>query len=135
MRSNAEAALEALKKLQPEKATVLRDGTWQPGLDASELVPGDIISVKVGDRVPADARVLELQTTTVGIEQAQLTGESVAGLKDEEPVSKNVDITGKTNMLFSSTAVCNGKCTALVTSTGMSTEIGKIQAAVTEVTS
>jgi Ca2+-transporting ATPase len=130
--SNAEAALEALKKLQPEKATVLRDGTWQPGLDASELVPGDIISVKVGDRVPADARVLELQTTTVGIEQAQLTGESVAVLKDEEPVSKNVDITGKTNMLFSSTAVCNGKCTALVTSTGMSTEIGKIQAAVTE---
>jgi Ca2+-transporting ATPase len=101
-------------------------------MDAAELVPGDIIAVKVGDRVPADARVLELQTTTVGIEQAQLTGESVTVLKDEAPVAKTVDITGKTNMLFSSTAVCNGKCTALVTNTGMSTEIGKIQAAVTE---
>jgi Ca2+-transporting ATPase len=130
--SSAEAALEALKKLQPEKATVLRNGEWQHEMDAVDLVPGDIIAVKVGDRVPADARVLELQTTTLGVEQAQLTGESVAVQKDIDECGEDVDITGKVNMLFSSTAVCNGKCLAVVTSTGMQTEIGKITASVQE---
>jgi Ca2+-transporting ATPase len=130
--SNAEAALDALKKLQPEKCTVLRDGHWVVDSDAGDLVPGDVIQVKVGDRVPADARVIQLLTTTLGIEQAQLTGESVSVTKEVEPVSADADITAKINMLFSSTAVCNGKANAVVTATGMSTEIGIIQEAVTK---
>eukprot|EP00966_Prymnesium_polylepis_P099369 2301394-Prymnesium_polylepis.1 len=61
---SAQSALDALQKLQPEKARCLRDGAWQHDMAAAELVPGDIIEVRVGDRVPADARVVKLMTTT-----------------------------------------------------------------------
>jgi Ca2+-transporting ATPase len=128
--SNAEQALEALKKLQPETAMVLRNGSWIQ-MEAQDLVPGDIVDVRVGNRVPADLRLIKLKTTTLRVEQSQLTGESQSVSKDVDVVSdKNCVIQGKTNMLFSSTALSNGHCIGVVVATGMSTEIGVIQSAV-----
>lgn len=127
--SNAENALEALKSLQAQHAVVLRDGHTQE-IESRELVPGDIVFVKAGDKVPADCRVLELLTTTLRVEQAALTGESETAMKDVHAVEVDTDITGKTNMLFSSTSITNGKAKALVVSIGMETEIGTIQASV-----
>jgi len=128
--SNAEKALDALKKLQPDHAHVLRDGTWQE-IEAEDVVPGDLVEVKVGDKVPADMRVIKLNTTTIRIEQSQLTGESQSVSKEIEPVKeKDCVIQGKVNMLFASTTVSNGGCLGVVTGTGMRTEIGKIQDAV-----
>eukprot|EP00929_Paragymnodinium_shiwhaense_P007944 TRINITY_DN111869_c0_g1_i1.p1 TRINITY_DN111869_c0_g1~~TRINITY_DN111869_c0_g1_i1.p1 ORF type:complete len:1036 (-),score=338.47 TRINITY_DN111869_c0_g1_i1:167-3274(-) len=133
--SNAEAALDALKKLQPDHAMVLRGGRWE-SIDAVDLVPGDVVEVKVGDKVPADMRMCKLKTTTIRIEQSQLTGESQSVSKEVQPVTgaKAADcvIQEKTNMLFASTTVSNGAAVGIVTSTGMQTEIGIIQSAVTE---
>mmetsp|Transcript_106773 Transcript_106773/g.284090 ORF Transcript_106773/g.284090 Transcript_106773/m.284090 type:complete len:1040 (-) Transcript_106773:124-3243(-) len=128
--SNAEKALDALKKLQPDHATVLRGGHWQT-VEAADLVPGDLAEVKVGDKVPADMRLVKLKTTTIRIEQSQLTGESQSVSKEPEPVpEKDCVIQGKLNMLFASTTVSNGACIGVVVGTGMSTEIGVIQSAV-----
>lgn len=74
--SNAEKALDALKDLQCESAKVLRDGFLVPDLPARELVPGDIVELRVGDKVPADMRVAVLKTSTLRVEQSSLTGES-----------------------------------------------------------
>ncbi|CAE8734942.1 unnamed protein product, partial [Polarella glacialis] len=101
--SNAEKALDALKKLQPDNAMVLRDGRWQQ-IDAVDVVPGDVTEIKVGDKVPADMRLIKLKTTTIRIEQSQLTGESQSVAKESEPVTElDCVIQGKTNMLFAST--------------------------------
>lgn len=126
--SNAESALEALKELQSATATVVRNGALIPALPATELVPGDIVHVRVGDKVPADCRVLKLKTTTTRVDEGSLTGESVTVQKVTEPVQADARIQAKINMVFSSTTVSNGTFIALVTATGMSTEIGKIQA-------
>mmetsp|Transcript_63049 Transcript_63049/g.184368 ORF Transcript_63049/g.184368 Transcript_63049/m.184368 type:complete len:1040 (-) Transcript_63049:206-3325(-) len=127
--SNAEKALDALKKLQPDNAMVLRGGHWQQ-VEAEEVVPGDVVEVKVGDKVPADMRLVKLKTTTLRIEQSQLTGESQSVSKEVEPVEKDVVVQSKTNILFSSTTVSNGACVGIAVGTGMSTEIGNIQSAV-----
>jgi len=133
--SKAEKALDALKKLAPECAFVLRDGNWT-SVDAEDVVPGDILEVKVGDKVPADCRVMRLKTTTIKIEQSQLTGESQSVSKEPDPLPKSKEkdcvIQEKSNLLFSSTTISNGACVAVVVATGMSTEIGIIQAAVTK---
>lgn len=131
--SNAEKALDALKKLQPDTAMVLRDGRWEH-VDATDLVPGDIVEVKVGDKVPADMRMVKLKTTTIRIEQSQLTGESQSVAKELDPIkqSDGCVIQEKVNMLFASTTVSNGACWGVVTGTGMRTEIGEIQSRVTE---
>jgi Ca2+-transporting ATPase len=130
--SNAEAALEALKELQSETARVLRDGKMST-INSREIVPGDIIEVKVGDRVPADARLIELKTTSLRIDQSQLTGESQSVAKDVTPPTVSEDdlvVQAKTNVLFATTTVVGGIARALVTDIGMATEIGKIQLAV-----
>eukprot|EP00931_Biecheleriopsis_adriatica_P020101 TRINITY_DN13521_c1_g1_i1.p1 TRINITY_DN13521_c1_g1~~TRINITY_DN13521_c1_g1_i1.p1 ORF type:complete len:1040 (-),score=270.85 TRINITY_DN13521_c1_g1_i1:70-3189(-) len=133
--SKAEKALDALKKLAPDTAFVLRNGSWAT-IDAEELVPGDVLEVKVGDKVPADLRVLKLKTTTIKIEQSQLTGESQSVAKEVEALDmakfKDCVIQEKHNLLFSSTTVSNGACLGVVVATGMETEIGIIQAAVTK---
>jgi Ca2+-transporting ATPase len=130
--SNAEKALDALKKLQPDSAMVLREGSWQ-SIEAQDVVPGDLVEVRVGDKVPADIRLVRLTTTTIRIEQSQLTGESQSVSKELEPVKdKDCVIQGKVNMLFASTTVSNGACWGCVVGTGMSTEIGVIQSAVKE---
>ncbi|XVF76558.1 hypothetical protein PTKIN_Ptkin13bG0275400 [Pterospermum kingtungense] len=124
--NNAEKALEALKEIQSEQATVIRDGVKIPNLPAKELVPGDIVELKVGDKVPADMRVLELVSSTLRVEQGSLTGESEAINKTNKSVSEDADIQGKRSMVFAGTTVVNGNCICLVTQIGMETEIGKV---------
>mmetsp|Transcript_20295 Transcript_20295/g.44334 ORF Transcript_20295/g.44334 Transcript_20295/m.44334 type:complete len:1049 (-) Transcript_20295:1149-4295(-) len=131
--SNAEAALEALKDLQGETARVLRGGKVISDLPSRELVPGDVVELHVGDKVPADIRVVQLRTATVRAEQASLTGESVAVSKSTDPVGDaNCELQAKENMLFSGTAIANGTVVGIVTATGMGTEIGKIQSQIQE---
>lgn len=90
------------------------------------------MELRVGDKVPADCRVIQLRTATLRSEQASLTGESVAVLKSTEPVKDELcELQGKECMLFAGTAIANGNCVCIVNDTGMSTEIGKIQASLT----
>lgn len=126
--SNAEKALEALKEMQCESAKVLRDGVLLPNLPARELVPGDIVELNVGDKVPADMRVSSLKTSTLRVEQSSLTGEAMPVLKGANlVVTDDCELQGKENMVFAGTTVVNGSCVCVVTSIGMDTEIGKIQ--------
>jgi Ca2+-transporting ATPase len=124
--SNAEKALEALKEIQSEHATVIRDGMKIHNLPARELLPGDVVELRVGDTVPADMRVLQLISSTLRIEQGSLTGESEAVNKSHKAVPEDTDIQGKRCMVFAGTTVVNGHCICLVTQTGMETEIGKV---------
>lgn len=130
--SNAEKALEALKEIQSESATVIRDGRKMFNLPAKELVPGDIVELRVGDKVPADMRVISLVSSTIRLEQGSLTGESEAVSKTVKPVPENSDIQGKKCMVFAGTTVVNGNCFCLVTNIGMSTEIGKVHSQIHE---
>ncbi|KAI4311426.1 hypothetical protein MLD38_036325 [Melastoma candidum] len=126
--TNAEKALEALKEMQGEFGRVLRGGRLVPDLPARELVPGDIVELRVGDKVPADMRVVALKTSTFRVEQSSLTGEAAPVLKGTGPVLvEDCELQAKENMVFSSTVVVNGCCTCVVAGTGMNTEIGKIQ--------
>ncbi|CAL5193970.1 unnamed protein product [Lathyrus oleraceus] len=124
--SNAEKALEALKEIQSEHASVIRNNERVPSLPAKELVPGDIVELKVGDKVPADMRVVELISSTLRLEQGSLTGESEAVNKTNKHVAEDTDIQGKKCVVFAGTTVVNGHCFCLVTHTGMNTEIGKV---------
>ncbi|KAH7519450.1 hypothetical protein FEM48_Zijuj08G0037400 [Ziziphus jujuba var. spinosa] len=126
--SNAEKALEALKEMQCESGKVLRDGYVVPDLPARELVPGDIVELRVGDKVPADMRVAILKTSTLRVEQSSLTGEANPVLKGTDPIFvDDCELQAKENMVFAGTTVVNGSCICIVISTGMNTEIGKIQ--------
>ena len=124
--SNAEKALDALKEIQSEHAVVIREGAKISNLPAKELVPGDIVELKVGDKVPADMRVVELISSTLRSEQGSLTGESEAVNKTNKRVDEDADIQGKRCMVFAGTTVVNGNSICLVTQTGMDTEIGKV---------
>ncbi|KAF3658775.1 Calcium-transporting ATPase 4, endoplasmic reticulum-type [Capsicum annuum] len=130
--SNAEKALEALKEIQSETACVIRDGKRFSSLPAKELVPGDIVELKVGDKVPADMRVLSLISSTLRLEQGSLTGESEAVSKTTKAVPEDVDIQGKKCMVFAGTTVVNGNCICLVTEIGMDTEIGQVHSQIHE---
>nr|BCQ84887.1 sarco/endoplasmic reticulum calcium ATPase [Symplocarpus renifolius] len=131
--NNAEKALEALKEMQCEYAKVLRDGYYVPDLPARELVPGDIVELRVGDKIPADMRVASLKTSTLRVEQSSLTGESMPVIKGTSPVlMDDCELQAKECMVFSGTTVVNGSCICIVISTGMSTEIGKIQTQIHE---
>ncbi|KAA8520775.1 hypothetical protein F0562_014953 [Nyssa sinensis] len=126
--TNAEKALEALKEMQCESSKVLRDGYFVPDLPARELVPGDIVELRVGDKVPSDMRVAALKTSTLRVEQSSLTGEAMPVLKGTNPVfMDDCELQAKENMVFAGTTVANGSCICVVISTGMQTEIGKIQ--------
>lgn len=128
--SKAEKALEALKEMQSEQAKVLRDGCHVLDLPARELVPGDIVELRVGDKVPADMRIASLKTSTCRMEQSSLTGESMPVLKSTYPVPmSDCELQSKDCMVFAGTTVVNGCCTCIVVSIGMSTEIGKIREA------
>src|SRR3989344_4725078 len=126
----AEKAIEALKKLASLKATVIRDGQ-KNDIDAKELVPGDILLLETGDKVPADARLIEvfnLQT-----QEAALTGESNPVKKHTDPLQDKIALGDMKNMVFSGTIVVSGRARALVAKTGMQTEIGKIAAMIEKV--
>lgn len=131
--NNAERALEALKELQPHRARVLREDHFTSELPANELVPGDIVELRVGDKVPADIRIARLTTCTLRVEQSSLTGESNAVLKTNLPtVDEDVELQGKDCMLFAGTTIVNGGCLGIVINTGMATEMGSIQAQIQE---
>ena len=122
--SRAEKALEALRNMSAPHARVLRDGKEQI-IAASELVPGDIIFLEAGDFVPADARLLE--STNLKSEESALTGESVPAEKDARAaVAADAPIGDRTNMVFMGCSITYGTATAVVTGTGMNTEMGKI---------
>ena len=122
--SKAEKALDALKSMSAPHARVLRDGTEQI-VDAASLVPGDIIRLEAGDFVPADARLLH--SAGLKSEESALTGESVPSEKDaQEPVSADAALGDRVNMVFSGCSITYGTATAVVTATGMQTEMGKI---------
>jgi len=128
--SNAEAALEALKELQSEHAKVLREGIWKPIL-SRELVPGDIIELSVGNRSPADVRVLELLTPSLKVDQSSLTGEALPVTKFSKATLGSA-IDQKQNIVFSSSNIASGTSIAVVVETGMKTMIGGIQSLVHE---
>lgn len=122
--SKAEKSLEALKKLSSPMSKVLRDGYSQV-VPSSELVPGDIIIIEAGDYISADARIIE--QAKLQVDESSLTGESVAVNKTTEKIDdENISLGDQKNMLFSSTFTTYGRGVAVVTATGMNTEIGKI---------
>ena len=122
--SKAEKALDALKNLSAPHARVIRDGKEQV-IDASQLVPGDIIRLEAGDFVPADARLL--RSVSLKSEESALTGESVPAEKDAlAEISENAPLGDRHNMVFSGCSITYGTATAVVTATGMNTEMGKI---------
>lgn len=119
----AEKAIQALKKMASLKAKVIRNGKEQR-IDTSQLVPGDIILLETGDKVPADARIIEI--VDLHAQEAALTGESIPVRKAMGVLDENTPVADRYNMVFSGTIITKGKAKALVTETGMSTEIGKI---------
>ena len=122
--SKAEKALDALKSMSAPHARVIRDGK-EMVIDAAELVPGDIIRLEAGDFVPADARLLH--SVSLKSEESALTGESVPSEKDAELiVAEDAPLGDRSNMVFSGCSITYGTATALVTATGMDTEMGKI---------
>ena len=122
--SRAEKALEALKSLSAPHARVIRDGKEQV-IDAAQLVPGDIIRLEAGDFVPADARLV--RSASLKCEESALTGESVPAEKDAQAaVKENAPLGDRANMVFSGCSVTYGTAVAVVTATGMDTEMGKV---------
>ncbi len=122
--SKAERALDALKNMSAPHAKVLRDGR-EALIDASELVPGDIIRLEAGDFIPADARLLE--SAGLKSEESALTGESVPSEKDANAkLETGAPLGDRSNMVFSGCSITYGTGLAVVTATGMDTEMGKI---------
>ena len=122
--AKAEHSLDSLRKLSAPHANVLRDGV-RTNLPSSELVPGDIIFLEAGNMVPADARVL--QSTGLKVDESSLTGESTAVEKHNNKVfPESTPLGDRSNMVYSTSVVCTGHGTAVVTATGMQTEVGKI---------
>ena len=122
--SKAEKALDALQSLSAPHARVIRDGKEEV-IDAADLVPGDIIRLEAGDFVPADARLL--CSVSLKSEESALTGESVPSEKDASAeVDSNAPLGDRSNMVFSGCSISYGTATAVVTETGMNTEMGKI---------
>jgi Ca2+-transporting ATPase len=128
--NKAEEALESLKKLTAPKVKVLRDGTVIV-VDSASVVPGDILSLEEGDKVPADARVIE--HTALEIDEALLTGENMPVRKDLAVVKDpEATLADRVNMVFMGTIVTRGRGCAVVTATGMRTEMGRIASVVQE---
>jgi Ca2+-transporting ATPase len=121
--SRAEQAVAALRQMSAAHANVLRDGTRQ-SIPATEVVPGDLILVEEGDRVPADARLIH--STALRTAEAALTGESLPVSKDTLPITKEVGLGDRHNMIFSGTAATYGRGRAVVVATGMQTQMGRI---------
>jgi Ca2+-transporting ATPase len=119
----AEKSLDALKRLAGLKAKVLRNG-MPIEINATQIVPGDIILLETGDKVPADCRLIE--TYSLETQEAALTGESMPVVKDTKTISKIVGLGERKNVAYSGTIITKGRGKALVCATGMDTEIGKI---------
>jgi magnesium-transporting ATPase (P-type) len=116
-------AIEALTRMVPENATVVREGQKET-VPAAQLVPGDVVMLASGDKVPADVRLLSERNLQV--EEAALTGESLPTQKSVVPVAANVGMGDRTSMAFGGTHVTSGTATAVVVATGGATELGRI---------
>ena len=125
----AKKAIVALRKLAPPSTPVLRDGTVKR-IAAADIVTGDVIVLEVGERVPADGRVIE----SLGLEadESPLTGESLAVAKEEAPLADATLLADRNNMVFAGTTITRGRGKMVVTSTGMQTELGRITGLVLE---
>ncbi len=126
----AERAMAALKRMAAPTASVLRDGK-ETEVPARELAPGDIVLLKTGDRIPADARLIE--AVNLKADEASLTGESVPVEKTNKALPGEISIGDRRNMVFTGTAAVYGRGTAIITATGMATEFGKIATMLQEV--
>jgi len=119
----AEKSIQALKKMSTPKTTVKRDGQKKE-IDSTDVVPGDVIYLEQGDAVPADARLIEADS--LDTDEAALTGESTKVSKETGTVEEDAAVAEKSNMVFMNTHVVRGRGKAVVTDTGMDTEVGKI---------
>jgi Ca2+-transporting ATPase len=119
----AEEAVAALRRMSAAQARVIRDGA-RHGIPADEVVPGDIILIEEGDTIPADARLIT--STSLQTAEAPLTGESLPVSKDTAALTEEAEVGDRHNMVFSGTAATYGRGSAVVTATGMQTEMGRI---------
>ncbi|HLC74668.1 MAG TPA: cation-translocating P-type ATPase [Candidatus Nanoarchaeia archaeon] len=119
----AERSIEALKKLAAPRSKVLRNGRMEE-ISSRYIVSGDIIFVETGDKCPADARLIDI--SNLQTQEAVLTGESTPVEKQVNIISKSAMVADQRNMIFAGTIVTRGRASAVVTTTGMSTEFGKI---------
>ncbi|WP_029038738.1 cation-translocating P-type ATPase [Salinimicrobium xinjiangense] len=129
MEFQAQKSMQALKKLDKIRATVIRNAE-EKEIDAEEIVPGDLISIEAGDLIPADSRIVEAVELTV--DESPLTGESVPVEKTSEVIKEELQVADRTNTLYKGTAVTAGTATALVFATGMDTQVGNISSLVEE---
>ncbi|MCX8194785.1 MAG: calcium-translocating P-type ATPase, PMCA-type [Candidatus Micrarchaeota archaeon] len=125
----AEAALEALKKMVVQRCVVVRSGKEQV-VDSKELVPGDVVVLEEGAKVPADIRIIE--STNLAADQSALTGESRPSSKEPCTCPSKTLLPERRNMLFAGTVIVRGHCKGVVVATGMHTEFGKIVGFVSE---
>ncbi len=128
--TRAEKAMEALIRLAAPRAKVERDGAIRQ-IPAREIVPGDILLLETGDKVPADVRLIK--TSNLKINESPLTGESMPVEKNAHRISENVSIAERKNIAYMGTIITYGRATAVATDTGMSTEIGKIANAIQDI--
>ncbi|MCT1607718.1 HAD-IC family P-type ATPase [Nesterenkonia massiliensis] len=128
----AERALEGIREMLSPEAQVLRDGRWQT-VPADELVPGDTVRLRAGDKIPADLRLTEAHE--LAVEESALTGESVPALKSTDPVDAQAPLGDRTCMAFSGTMVTAGSGRGVVVATGAGTELGQINTMMSEVES
>ncbi|WP_080873911.1 cation-transporting P-type ATPase [Oceanobacillus timonensis] len=128
--NKAEKALEGIKKMLSLESTVIRDGKHTE-VASSELVPGDIVLLSPGDKIPADLRLTAASRLT--IEESPLTGESTSVEKNTETLPEDTVLGDRLNMAFSGTAVVSGSAQGIVAATGANTEIGKINQSIAEV--
>lgn len=121
--SKAVHALAALARTMTSRATVLRGGV-RIRISAAEIVPGDIVLLEPGDKIPADMRLLAEQG--LQIDESALTGESLPAAKSTAPLEEDMELAGRTNMAYATTLVTYGQATGIVVATGDTTEVGRI---------
>jgi len=125
----AKKAVDSLNKLTPATARAIRDGMYlEVAID--DIVPGDIVILETGDRVPGDGRVI--QSFGMEVDESALTGESMPVFKENKVLERGVPLAERVNMVYSGTTLTRGRGTAVIIATGLSTEVGKISGLVLE---